>query len=71
MDDLMSWNTLSIPYTIKHTVNNKQNGLERVHSVYYLEVIGGKILIRREAQLLIIVWSEVRIFLSHLRQNLR
>ena len=24
MDDLMSWYTLSIPYTIKHTANNRQ-----------------------------------------------
>jgi hypothetical protein len=39
--------TLSIPYTIKHTVNDRQNGLERACFCYFLDVIGVKIRIGR------------------------
>jgi hypothetical protein len=35
--------TLSIPYKIKHIVNDRQNGLARVHFCYSLDVIGGPI----------------------------
>ena len=38
-----------------YTLNSRKNGLCRVHFCYFLDVIGGKMRIRRKAQLLISV----------------